>query len=107
MIAVAEERDEYVVIAAKRASFCPHCPESIVPGDAIVLREVDDGEYSHRSCALEQDEIDADPEGYAAAMLHEHELRKQAEIAASIVRGPVHDHGRQRPRKRKARRSAA
>lgn len=105
MSAVAEER-LHVSIAATRTTPCPHCPEMCVPGDAITKRPEDD-DFCHIACAYGADEIDADPEGHAANALHEFEVRRQALIEASILRGPVRHHARSRPRKRKARRVKA
>jgi hypothetical protein len=93
---------EYFPIAANRIGWCPHCPELIQVGDAIVRRP-GDTEWAHHRCAIAEDEYDADPFGALAEAKHEFEVRRQTDIATSIVRGPV----RRRPQRRKRKQRSA
>lgn len=95
------DEPRYFAIAAERSSECPHCPETIQPGEAIVQR-AGEHEWCHKGCALEQDQIDEDPAAFTAEIVHERELRHQAEIKANIIRGPVGS--KPARRRRKARR---
>lgn len=57
--------DGYTERSASHRSECPHCPETILEGDAIVWRSQDDA-WVHPGCAVFADRLAEDPEGVLA-----------------------------------------